>query len=430
MKHLSFPRLLAITAFGFALTMLSNTLEPAVLGRKVLELAPNNPNTALGFTTFAGLIVAILVQPIVGVLSDRTRSRWGRRLPYFAVGVVMVALCLVLIALAPDFGFVVIGVLLIQLSSNTIQGPWQALIPDHVPEAQRGRASGIKATSDILAFIVGRLVAGQLVGRYAEWGEAAVVAAVSVPIVVFVIALAVTALAARESPEAANAAPTRTIRQALSSAFSIDLRAHPAFGWWFANRFLFWGAFIALNTFLLFFVISVVGLSESQAQGYIGQISTVLGAALALVSVPAGWIADRVGRKPVVIAAGIVAALGTGSILFVRDLNLITLAALVVGLGIGAFLSANWALVTDIVPRAEAARYLGIANIATAGGSAIARFMGGAMIDSLNAATGSTSAGYLALYGVATLFFLLSALVVIPLPSPARKTNAAPVSES
>jgi MFS family permease len=415
MKHLSLPRLLAITTFGFALTMLSNTLEPAVLGHKVLELAPDRPNTALGFTTFAGLLVAMLVQPIVGVLSDRTRSRWGRRLPYFALGTFLVIACLFLIALAPDFAFLVAGVLLIQFASNTVQGPWQALIPDHVPETQRGMASSVKATFDILALIVGRLVAGQLVGKYSQWGQPAILAAVGVPSFVFIVALVVTAFTAREDTNAAAQAPDQTIGQALKRSFSVDFRAHPAFGWWFANRLLFWAAFIALNTFLLFYAIDVLKLQQDDAQRYIGQLSTVLGVALVAMSIPAGWLSDRFGRKPLVVASGIIACIGTLIILFARDVTLITIAAVIVGIGIGSFLSANWALITDIVPRNEAARYLGIANIATAGGSAIARLIGGTFIDPINAALGAP-AGYIGLYALAAAFFLLSALVILPLP--------------
>ena len=417
MKSLSFFRLLAITAFSFALTLVSNTLEPAVLGHKVLELVPDRRNTALGFATFAGLIVAILAQPIVGVFSDRTRSRLGRRLPYLIAGTLMVIACLYLIALAPAFGLVVLGIMLIQVASNTVQGPWQALIPDLVPEAQRGRASGLKAMLDILAFVVGRQVAGQLVGRYPQWGETAILIAVTVPVVVYLFALAVTAWWAREPPEAAAQAPQRSMREAIASTFSVDFRAHPAFGWWFANRMLFWAAFIALSTFLLFFMIDVVGMGEADAQKYVGTLSTLLGAALVVVTLPSGWVADRVGRKPVVIASGVVAALGAGIILLSRDINLITAGGVVVGLGVGVFMSANWALITDIVPRAEAARYLGIANIATAGGSAVARFLGGALIDPLNKMLDSTSAGYFTVYAIAAGFFLLSALVIIPLPS-------------
>ncbi len=421
MTRLSPFRLFAVTAFSFALTMASNTLEPAVLGHKVLQLVPEQKNSALGFTTFAGLIVAILVQPIVGVFSDRTRSPWGRRLPYFLAGTLMVILCLYLIAAAPVFGLVVVGVMLIQVASNTVQGPWQALIPDQVPEEQRGRASGLKAMFDILAFVVGRLIAGRVVGLYPELGSTAILLAVSVPVVIYLAALTVTAIGAREAPAAAANVPQRSVGEAMASTFSVDFRAHPAFAWWFANRLLFWAAFIALSTFLLFFMIDVVGMAEAEAQRYVGTLSTVLGAALVVVTLPSGWLADRFGRKPIVIAAGLIAALGTGIILVAREVSLITVGGVIVGMGVGFFLSANWALVTDIVPRGEAARYLGIANIATAGGSAIARFLGGALIDPLNSALGSTSAGYFTVYAIAAGFFLPSALVVIPLPSPSLR---------
>ncbi len=86
-------------------------------------------------------------------------------------------------------------------------------------------------------------------------------------------------------------------------------------------------------------------------------------------------------------------------------------------MGVGAFLSASWALATDIVPRQEAARYLGIANIATCIGSGGARLLGGVLIDPINRALGSSSSGYLLLFALAALCFLVSALVIIPLPN-------------
>src|SRR5437660_12921548 len=95
-------RLAAVLALGFALTLVSSTLEPGVLGHKVLQLAPGAPNTALGLTTFAGLLVAILAQPVVGALSDRSRSPWGRRLPYLVCGTLLLIACLYLIAAAPS----------------------------------------------------------------------------------------------------------------------------------------------------------------------------------------------------------------------------------------------------------------------------------------------------------------------------------------
>jgi MFS family permease len=161
-------------------------------------------------------------------------------------------------------------------------------------------------------------------------------------------------------------------------------------------------------------------MSESGAQKFIGTLSTILGAALVLVSLPSGWLSDRIGRKPLVVIAGFLAAVGTAVLLAVRSEALLTLAGLIIGASVGTFLAANWALVTDIVPKQEAARYLGVANIATAGGSAIARFLGGSLIDSLNRATGTLNVGYLTVFGLALAFFVISAIVILPLPVPGR----------
>jgi len=99
------------------------------------------------------------------------------------------------------------------------------------------------------------------------------------------------------------------------------------------------------------------------------------------------------------------------------------LAGGIVGMGVGSFLSASWALATDIVPHAEAARYLGIANIATCIGSGAARLLGGVLIDPINKLLGSSSLGYLSLFILATICFLASALVIIPLPNKRAKAS-------
>lgn len=420
LARLPWYRLAAVTLFSLALGVVSNTLEPAVLGHKVLQLVPEQKNTALGFTTFAGLIVAVLWQPIVGAWSDRTRSPWGRRAPYFIAGTFLVAACLYAIALAPTFAVVVAGVLVIQLASNTVQGPWQALIPDRVPAGQRGAASGLKAAFDILAFVLGRQVSGRLVAA------GSVLGAVSVAAGLFAVVLLLTLAAAREHP--ANLPPTaaQPAARVLGRSYAIDWKAHPAFAWWFANRFLFWAGFIALNTFLLFYMIDVVHMAEAEAQRFVGNMSTVIGLVLLVVTLPSGWLADRVGRKPLVASAGLIAAAGTAMVLIVRTPGLITAAGALVGLGVGMFLSANWALVTDLVPEAEAARYLGIANIATAGGSGVARLLGGALIDPVNRLLGSPSAGYLCLYGLTMMAFLAGTAAILRVPE--RRPLAPPVS--
>ncbi len=393
---------------------------------KVRQLAPNLPNTTLGILGFFGLLVAMAVQPIVGVFSDRAKTRLGRRLPFIMGGAVLIAVSLFTLALAPALWVLVLGVILIQFSSNILQGPWQALIPDLVPEGQRGTASSLKAVMDIIATVVAGAVAGILLGTTGQklFGSNAIYFTAAAPVLVFILFIILTGIWAREQPGATSeAVASRSVGEALKNAFYVNFRENPIFGWWFANRILFWGAFIAINAFLINYLVDVIKMSQNEAQSFYGTLKVILGVALILVALASGWLSDRFGRKPVMMAAGLVAFAGAALLLFVRDHTMIIVAGAVIGMGIGAFLSANWALATDIVPREEAARYLGIANIATCIGSGVARLLGGVLIDPINKLLGSSSLGYLSLFILATLCFLASALVIIPLPNKRTKAS-------
>jgi MFS family permease len=398
----------ALNALAFALGVVTNTIEPAVLGHRTLELAPDVKNTALGLITFIGAFVAVLWQPIIGDLSDRTRSRWGRRLPYFVGGGAALIAVLWLVAVAPGVVALLIFLLLLQLSSNTIQAPSQALLPDQVPEAQRGAASGWKSALEILAFVIGRQISGRLVADGRE------LAAVGVAAATVAVAVVIVAATLRRSPPApaASTGPAFSVRR----AFRFDRQRYPAFGPWFVNRVLVWGGFIALNTFLLFFVIDVLRLPEAQAQRFVGDLSAVMGLGLILVALPAGWLADRVGRRRMVAASGVVAAGGTALLLLAPSTTVALIAGGILGLSVGVFLTASWALATQIVPGMEAARMLGLANIATAAGSGLARLGGGLIIDPFNRLTGSTAGGYLLLFALAGVAFLAGTVAILRLP--------------
>jgi MFS family permease len=397
-------KLAALTCFAVAIGVSINTLDPPLLAHRLLELAPATKNTALGVITLAGLLTAVIWQPLVGALSDRTRCRRGRRLPYLIAGTPIVMLGLLAVALVPTLGLLFLAVIVTQLGTNTIQGPWQALLPDRLPQTLRGRASGLKAAFEILGFVLGRQLAGQLIAA----GQT--LAAVALACLALLIALLITA---SEAGRPGNHTPA-THAPPPPEHTSLRLRTPRgrAFAAWFANRALIWGGFIALNTFLIFFVIDALGMPEADAQRYVANVATLIGLLLLLIPIPAGWLADRIGRHRLLIAAGLLAASGTGLILLVRHPAGLMLAACLVGIGVGIFLSASWAWVTDLVPGSDAARYLGIANIATAGGSAAARLLGAALIDPLNRALGSNEGGYIAVYGLCLAAFVIGTLVV------------------
>jgi MFS family permease len=427
MKKLPFPRLLVISLLSFALTFSSNIQDPPLMTFKVRQLAPNLPNTSLGILGFIGLLVAMVVQPIIGVFSDRARTKLGRRLPFIIGGAVLIAVALFLLAAAPVLWVLLLGVILIQFSSNILQGPWQALIPDLVPESQRGTASSLLAAMQIIATVVAGAVAGLLLGTTGQrlFGTQAVFVAAAAPVVIFVLFVTLTGIWAREQPGATSEdVASRSIGEALKNAFYVNFRETPVFGWWFANRILFWGSFIAINSFLINYLVDVMRMTEADAQGFYGTLKVILGAALVVLALTSGWLSDKFGRKPIMLVAGVVAFAGALMLLFVRERTLIIIAGAIIGMAIGAFLTASWALATDIVPRHEAARYLGIANIATCIGSGVARLLGGVLIDPINRALGSSSSGYLLLFALATICFLASALVIIPLPNKRRAAES------
>ena len=437
-------RLAGLTLLALGLGMATNTLDPALLSFKVAELAPENRNTALGLIAAAGLLIATLTQPVIGALSDRTHTPLGRRVPYMIVGTFLAVAFLFVVASAPSIGILLLGVLVYQFGANTALAPWQALLPDQLPASLRGAASGFKSLFEILGFILGRRIAGYMVA------EGAPQSAVLTASVVLIATMIVTSLVARywraarasrdlgeerdesvrsaentsESPaggrdpadpdEGTNGTVPGSPQESPASFWALlRPRNWPrGFGWWFVNRALFWAAVIALNSFVIFYLEDVAGMTFSEASRLFADLSVVLGVSLLIITIPAGRLSDRLGRRPIILAACLVALAGNLLLLFARTRPGLILGGAALGMATGVFLSASWALATDLVPQGMAARYLGIANIATAGGSFVARLAGGALIDPINRLTGSAEAGYLTLYSLTLIAFVAAAFAV------------------
>src|SRR5918995_1608790 len=111
--------------------------------------------TMLAIIMLAGAVAPIIIQPTVGVISDYTVTRWGRRKPYIVVGTLLDVVFLAGIALNNDFVAMVAFYFLLQVSSNFAQGPFQGYVPDLVPAKQVGTASGLMGLMLTLGTIVG-----------------------------------------------------------------------------------------------------------------------------------------------------------------------------------------------------------------------------------------------------------------------------------
>jgi len=277
--------LVGISIFWLALSLLTDGMNTLLLPAVLLTLAPADAQaTTLGFLSFTGLLAGMLIQPLAGAWSDRLRARWGRR-GMLALGVGLILLALAVFGAGFSLAFVIIGYLLAQISSSVAQAAQQGFIPDKVPPAQRGQASGWKGVMDLTGAMLGFVLLGALLGSNQVRLALAVTAAV------LLVAFLLTLLLAREPRAPADQAVSR--RPSLTGAYRLSLREHPAFASAVAARFLFLTATYAVGRFLLLFVAERLGLdpvsAAQQAAGLLAGLSLVT----VLFAVPAGRAADR-----------------------------------------------------------------------------------------------------------------------------------------
>ncbi len=199
-KKLSVGQLFTLQSYWVGLSFMWNSLHVIILPAVLVHLVPEAyKNTYLGMLTMVGLLLAVIVQPISGAVSDRWASPWGRRRPLIALGMLLDLVFLAFLGWSGSLGWLGLGYIGLQLSSNLAHGPLQGLMPDVVPKEQYGRASGVKNLMDM----GGLVAASLLVGRLLRPEERHPVGVVSIIAVVLVLAAAITLLGVREAPSLA-----------------------------------------------------------------------------------------------------------------------------------------------------------------------------------------------------------------------------------
>src|SRR5512140_762695 len=162
-KPISFSNMLLLNAYMVGISFMWNALHPIILPAVLLNYVPDaQKNTYLGLLTFIGLVLAMVVQPVAGALSDSWASRFGRRRPLIVIGTLFDFVFLSLLAFGGGLLWLFIGYIGLQLGSNIAHGPLQGLLPDRVPKNQVGVASSLKTFMDMVSLIIASLVAGRL----------------------------------------------------------------------------------------------------------------------------------------------------------------------------------------------------------------------------------------------------------------------------
>jgi MFS family permease len=467
-KRLRWFDFISINLFWLGMNVRNTAIGSVFTPYLVAKFASENVrNTVLGAISTAGLVIAMLVQPAAGLMSDRSTSRFGRRRPYIFVGTLFDLVFIAAIAASGSLAMLLVATLLVQFSANVSHGPLQALIPDLVPEKQRGRASAVKAVFELIPIVLVGITVSQLVGAgqlgWAAFATGAALLATMILTMMLVreeplrqkpadslktpmlrvlgvlagIAIgavagligggAVGGLAGLITWPLAGATTARMTGVGIGGAIAMviavvvgvwagvfgtlgkDARKQSRFTWWVVNRLLFLAAATSFQGFIPFFLMYAFGISAEAATSMNGTLMAVIGVLIMVSAFSGGWIADRIGSRKVVGFSGIFTGAGALLILgtvWMPNLTLIYIAGSFFGIGTGLFMTANWSLGTELIPADEAGRYLGISNLAGAGAGMIGKGIGGPMADYLNGFR--PGLGYFAIFASYVLLFFLS----------------------
>src|SRR5215212_6077954 len=310
--------LFGISVFWLALSVLSDGVNTLVLPLQLSRLASQNHQaTLLGLLTFIGLLTGALIQPIAGAFSDRLQPFLGRK-GFIGIGLMLSLASLFLLATFQSVAGIMASYLAIQFSGSIAQAGQQGLIPDLVDENHRGLASGLKGFMDLTGAMLGFVLLGQLLGS----GQS-LLAIGAIGAILIVTYLLAALLTPEDGLNKVTVAKTNAI--SLREMFRVNLTHQTAFVRLIIARFLFLLGIYGTGRFLLLFVASRLGLSEDQAAEQAGNLLAGLALITILASPVAGWLADRIGRVPLMIAGAIFSAVSALMLVWANSTNQILL---------------------------------------------------------------------------------------------------------
>ncbi|MGH2429728.1 MAG: MFS transporter [Candidatus Limnocylindria bacterium] len=413
-------QLLTLSVYWFGIVAIWGGLNSVILPQRLDEIDPARLGMLTAITVFAGAVAPILVQPTIGNISDYTVSRWGRRKPYIVIGTLLDMAFLFGLASSNEFVSIVAFYFLLQFSSNFAQGPFQGYVPDLVPAGQVGMASGLMGTMIVLGTVGGIGIATTWAGGGEFFLPTIALGAVEL---LTMIILVFTVDEGRTAP-----ARTRSWREIALSAWGRDILQQANLLWVLAVR-LFFLAGYAATTFGIAYFMRSLGQTRAEANETFFIGTAIIGAATALAAIPGGRLSDRFGRRPVIWAASGLAAGGLLGVAAAPSPALAISSFVLFGLGMGTFLSVDWALMTDVIPKHTSGRYMGILNAGTAMAQPVFLLVGGVALDLTGIFSGNPTdpLGPRVAMIVAALFVVAAGLALLKVDPRRREEGAAAV---
>lgn len=418
-------------SFGFLGVQIGYSLQNANTSRILSAIGADVHH--LSYFWLAAPLAGLFVQPIVGLSSDKTWTRLGRRIPFILGGAIVSALAMFFMPnsehfaqLLPAVFFGAMMLLFMDVSFNVTMQPFRALVSDMVSEEQRNKGYSIQSFLINAGAVFGSLLPFLLtwygIKNEPEMGQKvapSVIWSFYIGGAVLLASVLWTSFRTKEYPPEEYAKYNNLEEKDVNEKVSfVDLLKNiPS-----AMKQLALTQFFSWFALFLMWVYTTQGIAQNiwnttdstsnafnEAGNWTGVIFAAYSVFAALFSLAITPLANKFGRRNVYVLSLILGGLGLFSMLFIKDKNLLFLPMIGVGISWAAILALPYAILSSKLPAKQTGVYMGIFNATITIPQIAAGLLGGVLLSAL----GGTAINMVALAGVSMAVAGIAAFLVI-----------------
>ncbi|MDO5733811.1 MAG: MFS transporter [Eubacteriales bacterium] len=390
-EKLNYRRTLLL-GFGFLASSLAwslyNALVPPMLESRFLL-----STGTIGVIMTIDNIFGVVFQPLVGSLSDRTRSRYGKRMPWIILALPCSALFFYLIPGANTLVKMMTMIIAFNFFMSLWRSPVIALMPDLTPPALRSKANGLINLMGGIGAIIAFFIGGRLALHDSSNRLSFLMGSITMLLSLLMLMLFVKEPSSLELKREVKSKSKNKISLSRSELNSL-VKILAAIFFWFA-------AYNAIETFFTLYAVNKLGVASGTAT----MMLTAFSLSFVVFAFPAALVAGKLGRKKTILAGLVILLVCFLPILFLEEVKLILILLLIGGVG-WAFININsLPMVVELASKDKLGEFTGFYYFASFSASIVSPILFGWIRD--------LSKDYSSLFVYALIAFFIALLLML-----------------